>query len=148
MRARRDGLRFVLRDADKKRNCTGAAFMKKGPWTVAVPFENDGVASMVDEETYWLDATAYVRGTNKLVNGSCTVQLPEHFAVVVTASLTVNVTPLSVSSLGLAVTSKSTDKIVVQELHSGTGTYDFDWEVKGVRTGHEAYRVIQPRRGT
>jgi hypothetical protein len=32
----------------------------------------------------------------------------------------------------------------VKELHRGTGNYEFDWEVKCVRKGHEDYRVTRP----
>ena len=53
-------------------------------------------------------------------------------------------TPLSVESRGLAVVQKALDGIVIRELGGGSGTYDFDWEVKAVRTGYEDYRVIRP----
>jgi len=61
------------------------------------------------------------------------------------ASMTVQVTPLSSDSLGLAVAAKRLDGIVVKELHGGTGNYEFDWEVKSVRKGYEKYQVIRPR---
>jgi hypothetical protein len=58
--------------------------------------------------------------------------------------MTVQVTPLSGDSLGLAVTGKSIEGITVKELQSGTGTYDFDYMVMAVRKGHEDYEVIRP----
>jgi hypothetical protein len=92
------------------------------------------------------EAAAYIRGTAELVNGACTVALPDHFAgVIAERGMTVHVTPLSAESLGLAVVQKSPRSLVIQELHNGTGTYSFDWEVKGVRAGYEDYRVIRPR---
>jgi hypothetical protein len=91
------------------------------------------------------EAAVYVRGTASLVSGQATVSLPDHFASVTGAgSITAQVTPLSSASLGLAVTEKRPNAIVVMELHNGTGSYDFDWEVKAVRKGHENYRVIRP----
>jgi hypothetical protein len=91
------------------------------------------------------EAAAYVRGTAHLVNGQATVSLPDHFVSVIGAEgMTVQITPLSADSLGLAVIAKRPSEIVIKELHSGTGTYDFDWEVKGARKGHENYRVIRP----
>ena len=39
---------------------------------------------------------------------------------------------------------KSENGFVVQELGGGTGTYDFDFLVMAVRTGHEDFQVIRP----
>lgn len=58
--------------------------------------------------------------------------------------MTIQVTPLSAHSLGLAVVTKRLSGIEVKGLHRGTGNYEFDWEVKCVRKGHEDYRVIRP----
>jgi len=60
-------------------------------------------------------------------------------------NITVQLTPLSADSLGLAVISKGVDKIQVKELHRGTGNYDVDWEVKSVRNGYEQYQVVRRR---
>jgi hypothetical protein len=92
------------------------------------------------------EVAAYARGTATLVDGKCTVDLPDHF-VNVTAdnAMTAHVTPLSADSLGLAVVEKNDKQIVVAELQKGVGNYSFDWEVKSVRTGHEDYRVIRPQ---
>jgi hypothetical protein len=92
------------------------------------------------------EAAAYARGTARLASGVCTIALPAHFASVVnTDGVTVQLTPLSSDSLGLAVTQKSAVEIVVRELHHGVGNYEFDWEIKGIRKGHEDYQVIRPR---
>jgi len=58
--------------------------------------------------------------------------------------MTVQLTPLSADSLGLAVVRKSLHSIIVRELHSGRGHYDFDYLVTAVRKGFENYRVIRP----
>src|SRR4029077_11993069 len=69
-----------------------------------------------------------------------------HFAIVASPDgMTVQVTPLSADSLGLAVVTKRLSGIEVKELQRGTGNYDFDWEVKCVRKGHEDYQVTRSR---
>jgi len=45
---------------------------------------------------------------------------------------TVMLTPLSSDSKGLAVIEKNADGFKVKELHSATGSYAFDWEIKAV----------------
>jgi hypothetical protein len=91
------------------------------------------------------EAAAYVRGTGHLVNGQAEVTFPEHFVAVANPQgTTVQVTPLSAESKGLAVVEKHADGFVVRELSSGTGTYDFDFVVMAVRSGHENFRVIRP----
>lgn len=91
------------------------------------------------------EAAAYVRGTASLQNGRAEIVLPDHFqAVAIAARMTVQVTPLSAASTGLAVTTKSVSKIVVEELFSGTGSYDFDYTVTAVRQGYEDYQVVRP----
>jgi hypothetical protein len=52
-------------------------------------------------------------------------------------------TPLSASSKGLAVIQKGLTSIEVQELFDGKGNYDFDYEIKAVRKGHEDYQIIR-----
>jgi Collagen triple helix repeat (20 copies) len=91
------------------------------------------------------EAAIYVRGTAHMVDGEGVISLPDHFvSVAAPGSMTVQVTPLSPESKGLAVVAKRQSSIAVKELHSGTGNYDFDWEVKCVRKGHEDYQVIRP----
>jgi hypothetical protein len=60
--------------------------------------------------------------------------------------MTVQVTPLSADSMGLAVVRKGLAGFVVRELQRGSGNYDFDWDVKCVHRGHEDYQVTRPRR--
>jgi hypothetical protein len=90
------------------------------------------------------EAAAYVRGTAELTNGTVDIIFPDHFQHVATeASMTIMLTPLSADSRGLAVVAKSTSGFTVRELSNGTGTYEFDWEAKCIRKGHEDYKVIQ-----
>jgi hypothetical protein len=91
------------------------------------------------------EAAMYVRGTGRLTNGRTTIELPDHFRNLASeAGMTVQVTPLSIESKGLAVTKKSLAGIEVGELGGGTGDYEFDWRVEAVRKGHENYQVIRP----
>ncbi len=90
------------------------------------------------------EAAAYVRGTARLLNGRADVIFPDHFtAVAVAQGMTVQVTPHSAESKGMAVVERSINGFVVRELSGGTGTYDFDYTVMAVRQGHEDYRVIR-----
>ena len=92
------------------------------------------------------EAAAYTRGTTKLQNGKAIVHLPEHFEWVSSEkSITVIITPLSASSKGLAVIKKSNKGFEVQELFNGNGDYEFDWEIKAVRKGHENFEVIRDK---
>ena len=93
------------------------------------------------------EAGAYIRGTGRMIKGHGQVAFPDHFKhIIARTGMTVMITPLSASSKGVAVTSKSGDGFTVQELLNGSGTYDFDWEVKAVRAGYEDYQVIRPRK--
>ncbi len=95
------------------------------------------------------EAAAYVRGTARLVDGYAEIVPPEHFAhVAVNEGMTVQLTPLSASSKGLAVVEKSVELIRVRELHDGNGSYEFDYLVTAVRKGYEDYEVIQPALGS
>jgi hypothetical protein len=92
------------------------------------------------------EAGVYIRGTGHLVNGEAFISLPDHFVSVASPdAMTVRVTPLSADSLGLAVVAKRISGVEVKELQRGTGNYDFDWEIKCVRSGHEDYRVTRSR---
>lgn len=91
------------------------------------------------------EAGAYIRGTARLRDGVAVVRLPRHFgSVAADNGITVQVTPLSADSLGLAVTHRSSEEVTVQELAHGRGNYDFDYLVMAVRLGYEDYQVIRP----
>lgn len=90
------------------------------------------------------EAAAYVRGTGHLINGKAEIILPDHFVAVASPQqITVQVTPLSGESRGLAVVEKTASRFVVRELTNGDGTYDFDYTVMAVRKGHEDYQVVR-----
>ena len=90
------------------------------------------------------ELAAYIRGTGKLVNGKASIEFTDHYQKVAnTATMTVILTPLSGKSKGLAVVSKKSAGFEVEELLDGSGTYEFDWEAKCVRNGHEGFEVVR-----
>jgi hypothetical protein len=89
------------------------------------------------------EAAAYVRGRATLTGGRAQVQLPDHFSLVVNQdTMTVQLTPRSAASKGLAVVGSGPGTISVQELSGGTGDYEFDYFVAGVRKGYEDYQAV------
>ena len=91
------------------------------------------------------EASAYARGTATLRDGQAVIDLPEHFAaVVVDGGLTVQLTPTSAMSRGLAAVELTPYQIVVQELGEGDGTYAFHWRVEGIREGFEHWQAVRP----
>jgi hypothetical protein len=92
------------------------------------------------------EAAAYERGSAQLVNGVAEVKFSEHFGLIVNPStITIQLTPGSADSEGLAVVEKTATGFKVKELRKGTGTYTFDWEIKGVRKGYENFEVIRDK---
>ena len=92
------------------------------------------------------EAAAYERGTGTLKNGKGFIPFSEHFQLVINSeTMTVNLTPLSANTMGLAVIKKTNEGVYVQELMNGQGDFDFDWEVKAVRKGYENYTVIRDK---
>lgn len=90
------------------------------------------------------EAAAYVRGTGKLINGRAYVTLPQHFQdIALLEGMTIQITPQSLDSRGLAAFDRTLTGFSVGELAGGKGNYLFDWEVKCVRQGHEDYKVIR-----
>ena len=88
------------------------------------------------------EAAIYARGTASLVNGSVSIDFPDHFAAMaVPASITVSLTPRSAASKGLAAVEVTATGIKVAELAQGTGSYAFDYVVYAVRKGFENYQV-------
>ncbi|UZR97040.1 hypothetical protein [Chondrinema litorale] len=110
-----------------------------------VPHPNDASKEIWYASLEGPEAGMYMRGTSTLVNGEASIELPEHFSSLASAKgITVIITPLSADSKGIAVTSKNPEKFSVKELMSGTGNYDFDWEIKAVRQGFEDYKAVRP----
>jgi hypothetical protein len=87
----------------------------------------------------------YVRGTARLVNGRARIELPDHFRKLADEQgMTVQLTPRSAESKGLAAVRVSLDGIEVAELLNGRGNYEFDWYVEAVRKEHRDFQVYRP----
>ncbi len=92
------------------------------------------------------EAGAYDRGTANLVNGQVFVSYSSHFEKVINPNtVTVQLTPMSADTYGLAVIEKTEKGFWVQELQGGTGNFSFDWKVEGVRAGYEDFQVIREK---
>lgn len=90
------------------------------------------------------ELAAYIRGTGKLVSGKASIEFTDHYQKLAnTSTMTVILTPLSGKSKGLAVVKKAGTGFEVEELLEGSGSYEFDWEVKCVRKGHEGFEVVR-----
>lgn len=90
------------------------------------------------------EAAAYTRGTASLVNGEAYIKFSEDFHLILNPeTMTVQLTPLSEDSEGLAVVERTADGVRVKELRKGKGNYKFDWEVKAVRKGYEDFKPVR-----
>jgi len=89
------------------------------------------------------EAAMYFRGVARLTDGRATIELPEHFAALAVAgTITVQLTPRSLDSLGVAVDSVDGARIEIAELYNGAGSYDVHFLVHAVRRGFENYRPV------
>lgn len=90
------------------------------------------------------EAGIYLRGTAELKAGRANISFPEYFREIISKSgMTIVITPLSSTSKGIAVVEKSITGFEVEELFDGSGSYQFDWEVKAVRKRFEKFEVLQ-----
>ena len=90
------------------------------------------------------ESATYLRGTAQLKNGSAFIEFPEYFSHLVSdKNMTVMITPLSAESKGIAVVKKESSGFRAKELFEGSGSYEFDWEVKARRKGTEHQKAIR-----
>jgi len=82
-------------------------------------------------------------GVAELDEGRAVIDLPDHFELVTSGEedLVVQLTPYAVDVPGLAVTERSTDRVVV-ESRDGSGDFEFSYTVRGVREGYEDDEVV------
>ena len=92
------------------------------------------------------EAGMYVRGTARLRGGKADVQLPRHFALMAQREgITVQLTPNSADTYGLAAVRKSPQRIEVRELAGGRGDFDFDYVVFAARKDLAPLEVVRKR---
>ena len=89
------------------------------------------------------EAAIFKRGVVKLENGRGAIELPEHFVALANPeTLTVQLTPASIESLGVAFTPPVGGRIEVGELHGGTGSYDVHYVIHATRAGMENHQPV------
>lgn len=134
-------------------NSVAGIFLMNGQATITASLKNFVMPHPTDtEKEIWYacvegpEAAAYERGTSHLVNGEAEIKFRDDFGLVINHNtMTIQLTPLSADSEGMAVIEKTSTGFKVKELRRGTGTYQFDWEVKGVRKGYENYQAVRPK---
>lgn len=134
-------------------NSAGMYLSTNGLGTIFADIKNFRMDDPTDKEReIWYaciegpEAAAYERGTGQLVNGEAFVLFSDHFKKVINPqSITVQLTPGSAETFGLAVVEKNSEGFRVKELQKGTGNFSFDWEVKAVRQGYESYEVYHKK---
>ena len=92
------------------------------------------------------EAAAYDRGSAQLKKGQVFIPFNKYFRLIKSdEDLTIQLTPRSADSKGLAVTEITPEGFWVKELQRGKGNYALFWEVKAIRKGYENYQVIRKR---
>jgi hypothetical protein len=85
----------------------------------------------------------FLRGTAKLIDGKAVIDLPDHFRTVAAEEgISVQFTPRSSDTFGLAGVEVSNERIVVEELKGEKHSYEFDYFITAVRAGFEDHEVI------
>lgn len=111
-----------------------------------VPHPNNPDKEIVYSALEGPEAAIYIRGTATLSDGSTVVTFPEEFLLVAAPQgMTIQLTPHSAESKGLAAIERHALGFKVKELFNGTGNYEFDWEVKAIRKGYEQFQVIRKK---
>ena len=106
----------------------------------------DSTKSIVYTSIEGPEAAAYTRGTIELVGGEAWVPFEEHFSLVINPdTMTIQLTPTSADSEGLAVIEQGPDGFRIKELRGGTGNYKVHYLVQGVRAGQENYQVVRDK---
>jgi hypothetical protein len=145
-----DGGRILLRDSsgavsialDGQTGDVTAAGMKS--FVVAHPTDSSKEIFYVALEGP--EAGIFTRGTASLDQGAAIIALPEHFAALADpATITVQLTPGSAETSGLAVVGKSAREIQVRELQGGTGDFSFDYLVHASRSDVPPLQVVRAR---
>ena len=123
---------------------------KNGKGVVFGDIKNFRIPNPLDEMTDIVyaslegpEAAIYLRGSGSIKKGKGNIKFPKHFRLLVNAkTITIQLTPKSEKSKGLAVIESGQSGFIVKELFNGKGNYQFNWEVKGIRKGFEDMKVI------
>jgi hypothetical protein len=86
------------------------------------------------------EVAMFHRGTVDLLDGSATIDLPEHFAALAASeTITVQLTPGSGQSRGVGFELSDEGSIAVRELQAGRGSYPLHYLVHAVRRDHRDF---------
>ena len=89
------------------------------------------------------EVAIYHRGVVRLIDGQASIALPEHFvALAAPATVTVQLTPVSLESQGVGIAGIYADHIEIGELHRGAGSYDVHFVVHALRLGYENHQPV------
>jgi len=91
---------------------------------------------------------AVIEGTEKIENGSATVDLPLHFEQVVSdkePKLNVQVTSLGEKGMPVRVLEKSQQGFTVEQSVGEPESFNIDYRVSGIREGHEQKVVVRKK---
>ncbi len=92
------------------------------------------------------EAGIYFRGKGKLESGRTVIELPSYFkSIAQDTTISVQLTPCSLASKGMAIESIEGGKVNVGELYGGKGGYEFFYTVYAARKGYENYEVYIPK---
>jgi hypothetical protein len=128
-------------------NVTIYGNLSKGSGSFVQPHPTEPTKELVYAFFEGPEHAIFLRGTTKLVDGKAMIETPEYFRVVAgDEGITVQFTPRYVDTFGLAAVEVTKEKILVQELKSGTNTYEFDYFITAKRAGFEKHEPIQPNK--
>jgi hypothetical protein len=89
------------------------------------------------------EAAIYHRGAVDLRDGRGAIELPDHFTALANpATITVQLTPHSLDSQGVAVGSIDAGRIEIGELRGGKGSYEVYYVVHALRRGYEERKTV------
>lgn len=125
-------------------NVTGS--LTKGSGSFVQPHATDPTKEIVYAFFEGPEHAVFLRGKAKLLGGKTVIETPEHFRMVAgdDEDITVQFTPRSIDTFGLAAVKVSREKIEVRELKQGTGSFEFDYFITAKRRGFEAHQPMQP----
>ena len=125
-------------------NVTGS--LTKGSGTFVQPHPADPSKEVAYAFFEGPEHAVFLRGKAQLVKGRATIKTPEYFRVVAgkDEDITVQFTPRSIDTFGVAAVRVTKDSIEVRELKGGKHTYEFDYFITAKRGGFEGHQPIQP----
>ena len=91
---------------------------------------------------------AVLESTGSVVNGTAVVELPRHFAQVVSdtrPSLLVQVTPVGQGSMPVRVLNTTQTGFVVEQMLGEPRNFTVNYRITGIRDGYEDKQVVQQR---